>query len=209
MVRPPLRAPRVKNNLYRSRARPTRLGAPFVRTVRPWYVCEGMRAFVAGLLLATVWLAEPRTAAALSVQEAILRAKPAVALITAEIQADVTMNCGQGLVTVSPAPFVETGTGWFVDGRGFLITNAHVVDPAHRLPPWVVHKLKKKAIDQGCVEPALRARGLMPGQRPDLEDRIRREVSERALASAKFAPQPNITVMLSNGARLAAQVRKF
>src|SRR5437867_3275082 len=209
MVRPPLRAPRVKNNLYRSRARPTRLGAPFIRTVRPWYVCEGMRAFVAGLLLATVWLAEPRTAAALSVQEAILRAKPAVALITAEIQADVTMNCGQGLVTVSPAPFVETGTGWFVDGRGFLVTNAHVVDPAHRLPPWVTHELKKKAIEQACVEPVLRARGLMRGQRPDVEEQVRRQASDQALATAKVTPSPKVTVMLSNGLKLQAEVKKF
>src|SRR5437773_9906636 len=102
-----------------------------------------MRAVVAGLLLATAWLAEPPAAAALSVQEAILRAKPGVALVTAEIRADVTMNCGHGPVEVSPAPFVETGTGWFVDGRGVLITNAHVVDPAHRLPPWVTHELKR------------------------------------------------------------------
>jgi len=177
--------------------------------VRPWYVCEGMRAFVAGLLLATVWLAEPRTAAALSVQEAILRAKPAVALITAEIQADVTMNCGQGLVTVSPAPFVETGTGWFVDGRGFLVTNAHVVDPAYRLPPWVTHELKKKAIEQACVEPVLRARGLMRGQRPDVEEQVRRQASDQALATAKVTPSPKVTVMLSNGLKLLAEVKKF
>src|SRR5438552_5080664 len=209
MVRPPLRAPRVKNNPYRSRARPTRLGAPFVRTVRPWYVCEGMRAFVAGLLLATVWLAEPRTAAALSVQEAILRAKPAVALITAEIQADVTMNCGQGLVTVSPAPFVETGTGWFVDGRGFVITNAHVVDPAYRLPPWVTHELKKKAIDQACVEPQLKARGLMRGNKPDVEEEMRRAATSLALANAKLEVQSQITVLLSSGTKLKAEVKKF
>src|SRR5439155_1442146 len=136
-----------------------------------------MRAVVAGLLLATGWLAEPRAAVGLSVQEAILRAKPAVALVTAEIRADVTMNCGQGPVEVSPAPFIETGTGWFVDGRGFLITNAHVVDPAHRLPPWVTHELKKKAIEQACVEPALRARGLIRGQRPEVEEQIRLEAS--------------------------------
>src|SRR5438128_2898279 len=102
-----------------------------------------MRAFVAGLLLATGWLAEPRAAAALTVQEAILRAKPAVALVTAEVRADVTMNCGRGLVTVSPRPFVETGTGWFVDGRGWLVTNAHVVDPAARPRPRVAHELNK------------------------------------------------------------------
>jgi S1-C subfamily serine protease/rhodanese-related sulfurtransferase len=168
-----------------------------------------MRAVVAALLLATAWLVEPRAAVALSVQEAILRAKPAVALITAEIRADVTMNCGQGPVTVSPAPFIETGTGWFVDGRGFLITNAHVVDPAHRLPPWVTHELKKKAIEQACVEPVLGARGLMRGQRPDVEEQIRRRASDVALATAKVAPLPRITVMLSNGTKLPAEVRKF
>ena len=60
------------------------------------------------------------------------------------------MNCGSGPVTVSPSPFLETGTGWFVDGRGFIITNAHVVDPAFRLPAWVTHELKKKAIDEAA-----------------------------------------------------------
>ncbi|OGL18993.1 MAG: hypothetical protein A3F92_07380 [Candidatus Rokubacteria bacterium RIFCSPLOWO2_12_FULL_71_22] len=168
-----------------------------------------MRASLAGLLLAGAALAGARDAAALTVQEAILRVKPAVALITAEVRAEVTMNCGQGPVTVSPAPFVETGTGWFVDGRGWVVTNAHVIDPAHRLPPWVTHELKKKAIDQACVAPVLRARGLMFGQRPDLEDQIRRQASERALASAKITPQPQITVLLSNGTKLPAEVKKF
>ena len=119
------------------------------------------------------------------------------------------MNCGQGPVTVSPAPFVETGTGWFVDGRGWVVTNAHVVDPAHRLPAWVTHELKKKAIEQACVAPVLKARGLMRGQRPDLEDQIRRQASDLALASAKITPQPQITVLLSNGTKLPAEVKKF
>ena len=168
-----------------------------------------MRASIAGLLLAGAAFAGARDAAALTVQEAILRAKPAVALITAEVRAEVTMNCGQGPVTVSPAPFVETGTGWFVDGRGWVVTNAHVVDPAHRLPAWVTHELKKKAIEQACVAPVLKARGLMRGQRPDLEDQIRRQASDLALASAKITPQPQITVLLSNGTKLPAEVKKF
>ena len=168
-----------------------------------------MRASIAGLLLACASFAGARDAAALTVQEAILRAKPAVALITAEVRAEVTMNCGQGPVTVSPAPFVETGTGWFVDGRGWVVTNAHVVDPAHRLPAWVTHELKKKAIEQACVAPVLKARGLMRGQRPDLEDQIRRQASDLALASAKITPQPQITVLLSNGTKLPAEVKKF
>jgi S1-C subfamily serine protease/rhodanese-related sulfurtransferase len=169
-----------------------------------------MRALVLGLLVAGACsLAAPRSAAALSVQEAILRVKPAVVLITAEVRADVTMNCGSGPVTVTPSPFLETGTGWFVDGRGFIITNAHVVDPAYRLPPWVTHELKKKAIDEACVVPQLRARGIMRGERPDLEEDIRRAATGRALASAKVEAQPQITVLLSNGMKLKAEVKKF
>jgi S1-C subfamily serine protease/rhodanese-related sulfurtransferase len=154
-------------------------------------------------------LLAPAAVAALSVQEAILVAKPAVAMVTAEVRAEVTMNCGRGTVTVRPLPFVETGTGWFVDGRGYLVTNAHVVDPAHRIPPWVTHELKKKAIDQACVDPALRAKGIARGQRPDLEDAIRREATGRALATAQVTPQPQLSVLLSNGLSLKAEVVKF
>ena len=65
------------------------------------------------------------------------------------------------------------------------------------------------AIDQGCVEPALRARGLTRGQRPDLEDQIRRDASARALDTAKVNATPQITVQLSNGVKLPAEVKKF
>ncbi|PYM35381.1 MAG: hypothetical protein DME17_12925, partial [Candidatus Rokuibacteriota bacterium] len=71
------------------------------------------------VLIASAGLAVvPSPAAALSVQEALLRAKPAVALVSAEVRAEVTMSCGRGPVTVTPSPFIETGTAWFVDGRG-------------------------------------------------------------------------------------------
>jgi S1-C subfamily serine protease/rhodanese-related sulfurtransferase len=162
----------------------------------------------AGALLAA-WLGAPAGVPALTVQEAILLARPGVALVTAEVRAEVTMRCGRAPVTVRPAPFVETGTGWFVDGRGYLITNAHVVDPAYRVLPWVVHELKKRAIEQACVEPVLRERGLTRGNRPDLADRIRREASARALTSATVTPATQISVTLSNGVKLPAAVQKF
>lgn len=168
-----------------------------------------MRAVAVGLLVASMWLAAPRSSAAYSIQESILRVKPAAVLITTEVRADVTLNCGRGPVAVTPPPFVETGTGWFVDGRGFIITNAHVVDPAYRLPAWVTHELKKKAIDEACVVPVLTARGIMRGQRPDLEEEIRRAASTQALATAKVEAQPQITAMLSNGTKLRADVKKF
>ena len=140
------------------------------------------------------------------VQELVLRAKPAVALVTARVDAEATVNCGAGAIAVKPVPFVETGTGWFIDGRGYLITNAHVVDPAHRLPPWVTQELKKSAVDEACVTPVLVRQGLMRGQRPDLEDQIRRRVD---MGSIRLKPLPQVTVLLSNGALLPAEIKKF
>jgi len=148
----------------------------------------------------------PSPASALSVQEALLLAKPAVALVSAQVNANVTVNCGQGPVTISPRPYIEVGTGWFVDGRGYLITNAHVIDPAYRVPPWVVVELKLRAVEEGCVKPAVRARGFAPGQRPDLEEEMLRAIP---LAAVKLTPTARVSVLLSNGANLEAQVAKF
>jgi S1-C subfamily serine protease/rhodanese-related sulfurtransferase len=158
------------------------------------------------VLVASGGLLAARDVEALSAQEAILRAKPAVALVSAEVSATVTLDCGGGPITVKPSPFIETGTGWFVDGRGFLVTNAHVIDPARRLPPWVIQSLREKSIEQGCVEPALRTRGLVRGQRPDIEDQVRRQVQP---SSIKVSPTPRVTVLLSNGTNLTAEVKRF
>src|SRR5215475_1428841 len=130
------------------------------------------RVLAAGAGLAAM----PSPSSALSVQEALLRAVPAVALVSAEVKASATVNCGRGSITVSPKPFIEVGTGWFVDGRGYLITNAHVIDPAYRVPPWVEFNLKLRAIEEACVNPTLKARGLARGQRPDLEEELLRAI---------------------------------
>lgn len=161
-------------------------------------------------LAATLALVGPAGVAladeAVPVQEIVLRAKPAVTLVTARVEAEVTLNCGAGPLTVKPAPFQETGTAWFVDGRGYLLTNAHVVDPAHRLPPWVIHELKRTAVDEACVEPVLAKQGLMRGQRPEAEDQLRRRVD---MGSIRVKPFSRVTVLLSNGAVLPAEVKKF
>ena len=109
-----------------------------------------MRTRASRALIASAGLALlPAPSSAHSVQETLLTAKPAVTLVSAGVSGSVTVNCGKGPVTVSPSPFIEAGTGWFVGGRGYLVTNAHVVDPAHRLPPWVAHDLKRRAIAKG------------------------------------------------------------
>src|SRR5215510_14244455 len=109
---------------------------------------RALRVLWATVLAASVGLAAtPLPSFAASIQEALLLALPAVAVVSAEVKASATVDCGQGPITVSPAPFIEVGTGWFVDGRGYLITNAHVVDPAYRVPPWVAFDLKLRAVE--------------------------------------------------------------
>jgi len=168
---------------------------------------QGWRVRWARVLAAGAGLAAmPSPSSALSVQEALLLDVPAVALVSAEVGASVTVNCGQGPVTISPRPFIEVGTGWFVDGRGYLITNAHVIDPAYRVPPWVAFDLKLRAVEEGCVDPALKARGLTRGQRPDLEEELLRAIP---LAAVTLATMGRVSVLLSNGANLEARVAKF
>ena len=90
-----------------------------------------MRTWIASAL----FLAVPGVAAAPapSVQEILLRAKPAVALVVSEVAAEVIVACPSGgRQRVTPPPFRETGTGWFISPSGWVITNGHVVSPAHQ-----------------------------------------------------------------------------
>src|SRR5881397_3005809 len=105
---------------------------------------------VLGLVVLVVLAASPRTARAQSLQEVLLRAKPAVALVVSEVAARVTVNCGGVVTTVEPAPLRETGTGWFVSPIGWLVTNAHVVSPAQRPPDWLNAEMAKSATRPGC-----------------------------------------------------------
>lgn len=157
-------------------------------------------------------LAAPEAASAaraVSVQEALLRAKPAVALVAAEVAAEVRLDCGKGARRVTPPAFRETGTGWFVDPDGLLVTNAHVVQPAHAPGRWLTHTFARRAVETACLPAALARQNLAPGERPDLEERVRSKVLQAVLPTAKVTLTPSISVLLSNGTRLPAEVKKF
>jgi len=159
--------------------------------------------------LVLIWAGLAGADRTLTVQEAILRAKPAVALIVAEVVAEVRLNCGSGETQFTPPPFRETGTGWFIDAHGFIITNGHVVQPAHTPPRWMVNSFAKRAIESACVPAILKRMGIAPGEQPAAEDRVKRQVLDSVLPSTKVKLDPGIFVVLSNGTRVRAEVKKY
>ena len=163
-----------------------------------------------GFALALVTVVPVGVSAQPSLQETLLRAKPAVAIVVAEVGAEVTVRCTDAAaVTVATEPFRESGTGFFISPSGWMITNAHLVTPAHTAPAWMLTHHVEKAVRAACVPDLLARRGLTLGERRDVEDQITRQVLGRALPSAKTMLQPSISVILPNGARLAAKVVKY
>lgn len=144
-----------------------------------------------------------------SVQEALLRAKPAVVLVVAEVAAEVTLDCGSGPTKVKPPVFRETGTGWFLDGDGWVITNGHVVQPAHETPRWLVNQQAQRAVTTACLPKALERARVVPGERPEAEDAVKRKLLDAVLPTAKVNLVPQVFVLVSNGSRIKAEVAKY
>ncbi len=162
-----------------------------------------------GLLIGVGGVVPARAQQALSVQETVLRAKPATVLIISEVSAEVTLNCGGGSQTVTPAAFRETGTGWFIDPSGWIITNGHVVQPAHETPRWLVNQMAQRAVTKACLGPALEAARMQPGDRPDAEEALKRRLLDKVLPTVKVTITPQVSVVLSSGTRLKAEVKKY
>ncbi len=124
-------------------------------------------------------------------QEALLRAKPAVALVIAEVASETVVRCPAGPEKrVSPTPSRETGTGWFISPGGWMITNAHVVSATYQPPKWVAEQQARRAVREAC--------GDLPPQ-----------TFATAASRARVKLEPSIYVILSNGLRLPATVAKF
>jgi len=160
----------------------------------------------AGLLL-MAGLPPPATAQR-SVQEALARATPAVVLVVAEVASEVTLDCGAGPTKVTPPVFRETGTGWFIDADGWLVTNGHVVQPAYRPPRWLVNQQAQRAVTTACLPSVLKRKGLQPGEWPEAEDAAKRKLLDRVLPTATVTLQPQVFVVTAKG-QLKAEVRKY
>ncbi|HXJ80954.1 MAG TPA: trypsin-like peptidase domain-containing protein [Candidatus Methylomirabilis sp.] len=167
--------------------------------------------FAAVVALAFVLAGSPaRAETTISVQEAMLRAKPAVAMVIAEVASEVTLDCGNGPTTVKPPPFRETGTGWFIDSNGWLVTNGHVVQPAYeKTPRWLVNQHANRAVSMACLPKALEKAGINSGEQPDKEDAIKKKLQDTVLPTAKVAVQAQVFVLVPNGSNLKAEVMKY
>lgn len=168
------------------------------------------RWWLATLTVLTLTPATVLAQGALSVQEALLRAKPAVAFVVAEVGAEVTLRCGaEGEMKATPTPYRTTGTGWFVGPDGWLVTNAHVVSVAHQPPAWLTKELAEQGVRAGCVPALLAKQGLKPGDRPDVDDQLARHALVTALPTARVKLEPVVSVVLPNGLKRVAVVTKY
>ena len=143
-------------------------------------------------------------------QEALLRAKPAVVVVVAEVTAEITVACGSGPETrVTPPAHRETGTGWFIAPSGWVLTSAHVVSAAQQLPKGLLNSYTEQGVRQACLPAILEQRGLRPGERPDVEEQIARQLLVSLVPRAKAHLAPSISIVLANGFRLPAKIAKY
>lgn len=162
-------------------------------------------------LIAAALVVLPSSAPAqeLTLQEMVLRVKPAVAVVVSEVGGQVTLRCAGTTKTIRPVPYRESGTGFFLSPRGWLITNAHVVYVAHEPPQrWMTAHLVEKAFRADCLPAILSARDLAPGERPGLEDALVRE-AVAATPAGVVSLEPTVSVVLQNGVRLEARIAKY
>jgi S1-C subfamily serine protease len=168
----------------------------------------GPRQFL-GPVCFSLLLFSPLPALAQSVQEALLRAKPAAALVVSEVSAFATIDCDGQQITSQPSIRREPGSGWFVDPAGWLITSAHVVSSAYEPPAAGASAMRDSAVEAACLRLILARRGLAPGARPEVEDQISRRLATTIGPKTRMRFERSISVVLANGRRLPARVVKY
>ncbi|MBM3222171.1 MAG: trypsin-like serine protease [Candidatus Rokubacteria bacterium] len=168
----------------------------------------GPRLLLGPVCLSLLALA-PLAASAQTLQEVLLRAKPAAVLVASEVSAEATVDCEGQQVTGKAAPLRETGTGWVVHPSGWIVTAAHVVASSQQASPAVDAMLRDNAVKASCLRLVLARRGLSAGVRPDVEEEIARQLTARVVPTARVRVDRVVAVILPNGRRLVSRVAKY
>jgi S1-C subfamily serine protease len=157
------------------------------------------------LVSAVLWLlAAPGHAQqhAQRLEQTILRAKPAVVLISSEVGARLSIACGaEPPRAVEPDPVYETGTGFIIHPDGYVATNGHVVERFYEMNERSLgREFAAQAAAAACGDSLAGLSG------PARADRLR-AIGERALDSLTL--RKKLQVHLSTGAMYAAEVKAY
>lgn len=157
-----------------------------------------------GGILAGVWPTGVRAGEEAQLQASILRVKPAVVLISSEVGAEVTVNCGTGPVQrVTPDSTYETGSGFILHPDGFIATNGHVVERFYEMNEQRLAKEFMAAAVARACGPAL---AMVPeGARKERLNAIAADPVNRGQVRLR----KQLQVHLSTGKVYAAEVKAY